>query len=74
MTYEAMNAEDLIRSEIDGRKGRTVVSRKSYCSGTYVSANIITQYVPTTKPVTRFVRLLENYWIRQLISKSWNIV
>lgn len=29
MTYEAMNAEDLIRSEIDGRKGRTVVSRKS---------------------------------------------
>lgn len=29
MTYEAINAEDLIRSEIDGRKGRTVVSRKS---------------------------------------------
>ncbi|PVH68072.1 hypothetical protein DL98DRAFT_395368, partial [Cadophora sp. DSE1049] len=26
MTYKAMNAEDLIRSEIDGRKGRTVVS------------------------------------------------
>ena len=29
MKHEAMNAEGLIRSEIDGKKGRTVVSRKS---------------------------------------------
>jgi hypothetical protein len=29
ITYEAINAEDLIRSKIDDRKGCTVVSRKS---------------------------------------------
>jgi hypothetical protein len=38
------------------------------------ASSLITQYVPIMKPVTRFVRLLENSWIRQLISKSWNIV
>ncbi|KAH8650328.1 hypothetical protein BGZ60DRAFT_389188 [Tricladium varicosporioides] len=37
MTYEAMNAEDLIRSEIDGRKGHTVVS---LCTNSETSGKI----------------------------------
>jgi hypothetical protein len=61
ITYETINAEDLIRSEIDGRKGRMVVSRESWiCSDICIFADMITQYVLIIKPVTRFVRLLKN--------------